>query len=670
MVFDVAGEMCPSVDPSLHEEWKRECQWVSDSMQQQFLTFPEKGETHKVTQGAFTGFRGIGFINDRLHCAYWRLAMKTTCRILKTSYADFCTRIRGDDVISLTDQWVLIGVMMAVLIKMGFSLNAAKQLISREYGVFLRVLYTESGMLGYAARSIGSFVLQPLQAQERTDVQARVTAMDNHIHLLVRRGFRSDIADSLWYETMSYWARLEVDSRVGHYIKIPMATIVTSASRGGWGCSPPIGIDHENEIAIPSFPVIQRRADQIKEITGNDMSSGYASIIAGRFQGNVIADEARELAAGYKEENVVADATPRDQANSWRSYIKEVREWTAKHKRSLSSARHTRLRNPGRYVIAPPGSGKSFMCKWSWGRNLVDGDLVVGNRKEWERFTSPHLKTRMEARVRYCEKVIKLVRQGKIVLAAHIDAVILEELGQARIPVVRVVVENRSRLEALLRREGRINEQMEFNVAMGVKSHLANRSTFWNCVKKLPLAASLEQAVNVRYFGEFVDYRHIERESQYFRLVGVRLDARGSGEYLYLDKLPMTNISELAEVTALRSVGRIEMAAKYRGCSFLTQFGLELSNVNKGMYAGLLRSYGQSLRSQIERKCGLNSDVINKMQPGMQRGLMAYYWSCATAKYLSSVSNEGASGRSEEMMVEDAIRVAFWRDEAGLLNRV
>lgn len=69
------------------------------------------------------------------------------------------TSIQGDDVLARLRSWVSIAALHACFVSHGHRLNPAKQLIGKQYGVFLRIMLGGGGARGYLARSVGSFVM-------------------------------------------------------------------------------------------------------------------------------------------------------------------------------------------------------------------------------------------------------------------------------------------------------------------------------------------------------------------------------------------------------------------------------------------------------------------------------------------------------------------------------
>jgi hypothetical protein len=417
---------------------------------------------------------------------------------------------------------------------------------------------------------------------------------------------------------------------------------------------------------------------QITELTGNTMSAEYAKIVASRFEGVINTEEVINLAQSYKRENVEGDATPRDMANTWRSYLTAVTKWLVDFKvfSIMNSSQFTFSNRPrARYVIAASGAGKSHYIRLARHEYLIDGDHLVQGRRDWSDFKSGNLQIKIRAREKYARRVVELVRnQGKVVIAAHDDPVTLSILLRSGIPVVWVKTSDDACFEARIRRDGlaRTRAKLQRRRDPEFNSRLCReiRDNAWHHRKSIPVASSIDQAVWLDVFAEWLDYTKEYTSGANYTISGVRTDHVADGEYKYLSTLPMMRVSDIAEVTALKSVGRIQMAADARGVSFIDQFVKELTNVDRGEYATLCGVYGNELKYHASREANLQTDLTGTLQPGLLRSFLSYYWSCATASYLARVQTPTVIETSEEALALRAYKAAFLRDRASLYSRV
>jgi len=674
MQYRIAGAIAPSVSPAVLSEWREECEWIATSMENQFLKIPEKNKTYKVYQGGFTGARDTSFRNDRLHEAYEDVARKNASIIMGYELKPLAQRIRGDDILSRLSHWSECAIELSSLMRSGFMLNASKQVISSRYGVFLRVIYEKGRMTGYAPRSIGSLVMQPLQAKERVDVRSRVSAMDAHVHMLVRRGMRHVVAQAIWDNMMTFWGKLLVDKRAGTYVRVPRSIISGDSSKGGWGLAAPGRATTALPCMIPSCPKFQVITDEIALATDSKMSSAYASKVANRF-GEVIEEEAARLARTWRRANIESDATPTDQNKAWAQHAFEFCTWLNQVRSLIGTTAHIDTdyrRTRGRYVIAPPGSGKTTEIKrQSLGRKALDADdILSAGGISWTDYTCADVTRFAPERKKGAELFMKAMIDGYDVIGAHDDSVTLTVLDSVRLDIVRVATEDVITRRWLERRMGR---RRAADLLLGGRSRIAEQKLRsageWSRgrLKEIPLARNLSDAVfNEMYSGQ-ADLR--ERSTAgLLRVVGVRGGYLRCGEHNYVSAIPNPRLHELATNTQPANSELIASAAELRGRPYHIQLAYELSAAGQDNAASWVKTLGAKVTPLGKENCLIPSHVKGLLSAPIASAATIQYWACMTGEYVACINGLFiGAGNKSLVRVLDCVKRAFQRDRASLL---
>lgn len=670
MRYEIARDHPPNVSGRVIDEWRRECDWAANLVKNQYLRIPEKGETYKVSQGGFTGSRDTSFRNDCLHYVYEAVARRNASLILG-KFEPEVQRIRGDDIHAKYAAWSQCCVQLSTMMRMGFKLNAAKQLIGRIYGVFLRVIYSSGLMKGYAARSIGSLIMQPLQAKERVDVRSRVTALSAHVHLLVRRGMRHTVAAAIWDNLVSFWGRVKLDEK-GGFVRVPRRVICGKAEDGGWGLSAPGKKCVYMPRGVPSFPSFKCRVDQISAVSGNKMSSAYVAKIASRF-GDVSPEEAASFAQAYRKKNVEPDATPSDMKESWRAYGRDVKEWLEKARRMLSSypmegQGAEEGSGAGKYIIAPPGSGKSTeIRRGCLGKALDADELLAQGKIDWQAYASEDYHTWLQERRKGAEIIVESVRAGNTVLGAHNDYVLVHMLTELGLDVIRVESDLATRLHWLRRRDGLVKARRIASPRRSGPNEAYKRSLGLRLLSldDLPVAPSLDQAV----YNEFYRMSKLSTEGRgCLRITGVRNGYLECGEWNYIKCARTPVLSAVSSLTAPGSEGLIQEAARIRGVKYHVQLINELSNRMHHAAAYWVGIIGSNIQHIEGEGSLLDESITGRLSPSMTSVANRQYWMTLTDGLITpqgldvNVNKARAHARD---IVESCVSRAFIRDKAG-----
>ncbi|UQZ09551.1 putative RNA-dependent RNA polymerase [Freshwater macrophyte associated ghabri-like virus 2] len=671
MQYEVAAEIAPAVAHQVRQEWREECLWLAESLRNQKLRIPEKGRTYEVHQGGFTGSRDTAFRNDRLHEAYESVARKNASALLGRKVEPIAQRIRGDDILSRMRKWSECAVELSCLMRSGFMLNASKQVLSEKYGVFLRVIYEKGRMTGYAARSVGSLVMQPLQAKERVDVRSRVSAMDAHVHLLVRRGMRHRVAAAIWDNMMSYWGKLQLDRRSNLYARVPRAVISGRTTEGGWGLAAPGRLPMPLGVTLPACPAFKIRTDEISRVVDNKMSSKHAGHVAGRF-GEVIPEEAANLANTWRRANVESDATPTDQARAWRDHCAEFSDWLERTKRALGADRETigpQRPTRGIYVLAGPGAGKTTEVRRGNLPWTLDADEELNKAGiDWGRYGSRHLTEYVDERVKGADALIRRLEDGHNVVGAHGDEVTLKKIMSAGLDVVRVEGDPALHERWLIRRDGARKASRLLGDDTDRRRRLRTMGWVATDRDKIPRARNLSDAVHNVLYKNQLAYRD-ERTHGLLRVVGVRGGYLSCGEYNYVSVLPNPRLNELASNTQLGTEQLVRKAAELRQVTYEKQLAQELLVAGQSGAAEWVNALGRDIAIFDKAENGTPSSIKNLLPAPMANAGTIQYWASLVGIVAKTrLVGGGYNGRTAEEEVLAVYRKAFLRDGASMLS--
>jgi hypothetical protein len=647
----------------VRRSWEREVDWLAASLMNQKVVVPQHGE-FTVSQGMFTGMRGTACLNDRGHVVYWRSALRVARLAGDTGLTVRACKIRGDDVMAKMGTWVSCATVLGSLTAIGFRLNPLKQLISKQYGVFLRVIYSKGAMRGYSPRAISSLVSQPLQAQEWYDPKARAEAFDAHIHMMVRRGCRMSACSRLWWNLMRFWAR-QKKGKDG-YVRIPSHILTASKAVGGWGLCPPGHVGAVVKGQIPPYPAVVPRTSEVGMLVGSKMSSDAATRLAANYVG-FEADAAAMLASQYRRSNLEPEATPKEVGKARANHAEELGEWLNKARASCSVAEPCiRVCRP-RYVIAPPGSGKSYEVALSGAElKMKDGDDIVHATCGWDQWNSEDFDTRHRARNLYCTEVARLVRAGHIVVAAHSDGVVLSRLEQLGTPIVWVDIEASSRQWRLRMRGQNLSV---WAGRTGGQDWASNRARSGLCSVAPNLTAAIEWPVlQPRLTSE---EPLVANTAEAVYLLGRRGPAdRRKGRRHMVGQMGFAEILECVDKTALRSMANLTAMSKLIGMDPMNLLAREVDITGRTVIAEHIRARKDRLREVFNETPIIDRGLTAMLSPHINRVLLAAYndvllYKVSTERYNLPTARLAAQKRCESM-----VREAFVMEGAGKIIMV
>jgi hypothetical protein len=627
--------------------WCHEVDWVAESLLRQRVKVPQVGE-FRVSQGMFTGMRGTACLNDRLHVIYWRSALETARMAGDVDQKVMACKIRGDDVMARMGTWCSAAAALGSLVAMGFRMNPLKQLVSRDYGVFLRVIYSDGSMRGYSARGISSLVLQPLQAREWYDPRERAEAFDRHCWMLVRRGCRPSAVRDIWWQLMSHWAR-QMKGKEG-YTRIPSWVIASPKAQGGWGLCPPMCEPAVIRGQIPPYPVVRPRVREVKDRVSRLMSTEGALRIATKY-GEAVQEVVAEIANEMHDSNLEPEATPREISVARAAHATEVDEWLKTTRAQVELIRAPKERFVAKYVLAPPGCGKTFEISLGADKRVVDGDDLVVAATTWDEWKASCPGRRYRARMAYASAVVREVQAGRTVVAAHKDQKILEVLRRHGILITAVATDNGATdWRVSLRGRG---PKRSAKVSVSEAASLSGGS----------VAPNLMAAV---YWVPCEGLSEAERRTLMSKsgfsvnLAGARgRMGRAPGAHAGCRTMGAANVYSAIEATQVHSISRAERIARAT-CMNLRQVLLkELFAVQKVQVEQYVRNRSLEQVRSLGVTNNMGSDAVGLLSPQFARTLGELYKHVLCMKMAGDVRSADKFARVADAHCRAAIEHAF-----------
>ncbi|GFM95164.1 RNA-dependent RNA polymerase [viral metagenome] len=188
--------------PHAGREHNECCLWVAEALLNQHVKWPD-GETTKVRNGLFSGWRATTWDNTTLNWSYVTIAMKKAKEwggrgLVKRAHV-------GDDVFAVAPDWLSAVLLYDALQISNARAQSSKVLFSDTAAEFLRVRYDEAGVHGYAARTICGLVGGDPTAAEAVSPFGRISAIADTVARCTARGMRADIAEKLASRLIRYW---------------------------------------------------------------------------------------------------------------------------------------------------------------------------------------------------------------------------------------------------------------------------------------------------------------------------------------------------------------------------------------------------------------------------------------------------------------------------------
>lgn len=221
----------PRALPGAGAEHAAACAWVAEATLRQSVQWPD-GHFSQVSNGLFSGWRATTWANTVLNWAYFdcaaaRAAQMGGARLLRRRHV-------GDDVYSVADSWLGAVCLYDALQAGGARAQPSKVLFSEEAAEFLRLRYDDSGVRGYAARTICGLVGGDPSGSENVDPASRALAVAEAVSRCAARGLREDVATPLMLRLVRYWGAAQ-PSAGGPLTPPPDAVLFCGRDTGGLG---------------------------------------------------------------------------------------------------------------------------------------------------------------------------------------------------------------------------------------------------------------------------------------------------------------------------------------------------------------------------------------------------------------------------------------------------
>lgn len=266
--------------------------WCSDCCLNQWVKFPNDQEFVKTVQGLFSGNRATNFINTINNVAYFRTARKWVKLNLGLDAIDLYNLHQGDDVWIAFKNRIWGITLYAVMKNTGFVFQNEKQLQDKSRGEFLRVLYSEEGAMGYVARSIGTFLLRPLQGEDDISPDAKCTALNSQIMILSRRGLSNLATKIIWDATVRHATKSSLPS--GDTFNLPLKAVYRNYLDGGLDLGPP-GTMCPRSTKISPVPTIQYESPELFEAVARHTTNAWIKVVSEKYKDTIDAEALGDL---------------------------------------------------------------------------------------------------------------------------------------------------------------------------------------------------------------------------------------------------------------------------------------------------------------------------------------------------------------------------------------
>ncbi|UHK03171.1 MAG: RNA-dependent RNA polymerase [Hangzhou paraphaenocladius impensus totivirus 1] len=327
LVFDCLAECMSNKNVEL--SIIRSVVWARDAMNNQWTTFPERRGEVKVHQGMFSGIRSTSMMNTVCNAAYLRHSIREVKSLFNIHSRKLNMIHQGDDVWINCDSRLLLMAMYNVVQSNNLKVNATKQIQSKGIGEFLRVMYTPEGTMGYAARSLGTFIERVVQADDDLDPSNRCLSLNNQIMTMYRRGFNAFGCKILWDSTIPYYSRTHLRDTVN--TTIPSSVLRSTVHNNGLDLGPPMTYP-DKEHNLPSFPVCMQKTNELASVIPKHMTESWVKLLSSKLQIDIRYDVLVEKLHAI---NVSDSITLRDKLHNVRIYIRQCNDWVDLYQRDL-----------------------------------------------------------------------------------------------------------------------------------------------------------------------------------------------------------------------------------------------------------------------------------------------------------------------------------------------
>lgn len=326
--------------------------WCSDCCLNQWVKFPNDTCFIRSVQGLFSGNRATNYINTINNVGYFRTAKDWVDNNLSIKADELYNLHQGDDV------WIafknrLWGVALyAVMKNSGFVFQNEKQLQDKSRGEFLRVLYSEEGAMGYVARSIGTFLLRPLQGEDDISPDARCTALNSQIMILSRRGLSNRATKIIWDATIRHATKSSLPS--GDTFNLPLKAVYRNYLDGGLDIGPP-GTMCARSTKIAPVPTIQYESPELFNAVARHTTDAWIRVISEKYKDSMDTGALGDL---LHRINTSDSLRPLDKQRCLSILHKQLRKWAVTIKEA-------------------PFVARSYMIWDNWLSSKCDVDVIL-----------------------------------------------------------------------------------------------------------------------------------------------------------------------------------------------------------------------------------------------------------------------------------------------------
>lgn len=183
---------------------------------------------------------------------------------------------------------------------------------------FLRVLYTETGALGYMARDVATFIMKPIQGAEIFGPAERASALNSQVSILFRRGMLLDACKMLWDATVPFAASV---SMLDGGFAVPKCILKKSFLDGGLDLGHPLTLAVRT-IATAPLPTLLPESEELEAAVGSEMTDDWIRVISDKVKE---AFDAPAVADCVHASNIKDSLRPEDRVVSLRALEKQLK---------------------------------------------------------------------------------------------------------------------------------------------------------------------------------------------------------------------------------------------------------------------------------------------------------------------------------------------------------
>jgi len=215
------------------------CRWAAACLGSVKASAGQGEKLVQLIRGLWSGWRSTTFINTIFNKVYLKVAED----VFRCQYGYkpiLRKRVIGDDMAGVARCEFDALEFLSILDYCGFDAQGEKQLISDTRSEYLRLMYRGgSEIKGSLWRAVAGMSSSDMQTPVAAGGPARCTALNENLHLLVRRGADVSVIERIRYQFLQDWSEVNVYSENGvlRKIKCPQWLLRLSTYDGGMGCS-------------------------------------------------------------------------------------------------------------------------------------------------------------------------------------------------------------------------------------------------------------------------------------------------------------------------------------------------------------------------------------------------------------------------------------------------